>query len=387
MDQFVGHEAAPGADIDELDPHDILKIREFEAESQSDDVDLREFLRRGAEAIRVLAGRPPAGRPDDLGAAFARLYRERETLRAEVEELALVREVALSVLANLEPARAYAAALEAVSTAVGTRAVTLWMDEEGTLVAAASGDEAAAAAPSLEVLLAARERRPVSVADEEGLRSAVPLVARGECLGVLEARGVEGGAIETLRALAAPIAVAAANARLYEMAVADGLTGLYVARHFRRRLREEIDRAHRYRRPVALVLIDIDHFKAVNDTHGHLTGDRVLKGVAAILRRHARAADLPARYGGEELAILLPETDLEGARRLAERVRSAVEAARFRDDAGGEVRVTISAGAAVAPPAREPDALVAAADAGLYRAKRAGRNRVEVETAIEAAAS
>lgn len=344
-------------------------------------------------AAAVLAARPAAETPaaDDLPAAFARIYRDRESLKAQIEELATARELALAVLSNLEPARMYASALEAAASVVGSRSVALHLlqGDPPALLPVASGD-GTSPEPGRAARLAARECRAVSFAEEapgEGTRIAVPLVARGECLGVVEARGVDSDALPALKNLAAPIAVAAANARLYEMAVADGLTGLFVSRHFRSRMREEIHRALRYRRPLSLVMIDVDHFKNVNDTYGHLVGDRVLKGVAKSILQHARSADLPARYGGEEMAILLPETDIEGAVRLAERIRQAIEETVFEGEAGETFHVTVSAGIAVAPPARTGEALVSAADACLYRAKHAGRNRVVAEEPPAAAAA
>jgi diguanylate cyclase (GGDEF)-like protein len=125
-------------------------------------------------------------------------------------------------------------------------------------------------------------------------------------------------------------------------------------------------------------MLDIDHFKAVNDTYGHQQGDLVLREVARVLRESSREIDEPARYGGEELAVALPQTDLEGAYQFAERVRTALEALRIPrlDGANGDLRVTASFGAAAIPGAGEDTgSLIAAADAALYEAKRAGRNR------------
>jgi diguanylate cyclase (GGDEF)-like protein len=126
-------------------------------------------------------------------------------------------------------------------------------------------------------------------------------------------------------------------------------------------------------------MLDIDDFKQVNDHHGHQQGDEVLAHVARVLRDFSRDIDAPARYGGEEMAVILPETDLRGASQLAERVREAVASMQVPGaGGGGSLRVTASFGVAAAPDsAVEPERLVAAADAALYRAKRAGKNRVE----------
>ena len=178
------------------------------------------------------------------------------------------------------------------------------------------------------------------------------------------------------------------NLRLFKLATEDGLTGLYVHRYFQIRLREELSRSVRHGRPLALVLCDVDHFKEVNDRHGHQTGDVVLREVARILRVSLRDVDVPARYGGEEMAVILPETDAAGAKIVAERIRAAIEAQVFRAGAV-EMHVTVSFGVAtVTPPAGsrssrdalEPLAqdLVERTDQALYAAKRAGRNRVEL---------
>jgi len=130
--------------------------------------------------------------------------------------------------------------------------------------------------------------------------------------------------------------------------------------------------------PVALLVIDVDHFKLVNDTYGHLQGDFVLREVARVLRESSREIDEPARYGGEEMAVALPQTGLQGAYEFAERVRSRIEALHVPLlDGEGMLRVTASFGAASLPHSAkvDKDALVAAADAALYRAKRSGKNR------------
>jgi diguanylate cyclase (GGDEF)-like protein len=172
-----------------------------------------------------------------------------------------------------------------------------------------------------------------------------------------------------------------------QQAVTDELTGLFNVRQFHSRLDNEIDRAERFGTPLSLVMLDIDKFKAVNDTYGHQQGDRVLVEVARVLRRLSRDVDLPARYGGEEMAVILPQTDLGGAELGAERMRAAIEAMQIpRLDGGGMLPITASFGVA-SFPAQAPDkmALIAAADAALYRAKRGGRNRVERAEAEAAA--
>ena len=174
---------------------------------------------------------------------------------------------------------------------------------------------------------------------------------------------------------------------IQEQAITDELTGLFNVRQFHARLENEIDRAERFGTPLSLVMLDIDKFKSVNDTYGHQQGDRVLVEVARVLRRLSRDVDLPARYGGEEMAVVLPQTDLGGAEQGAERMRSAIEGMQIqRLDGGGLLPITASFGVASFPAqAADKTALIAAADAALYRAKRGGRNRVERAEAEAAA--
>lgn len=164
-----------------------------------------------------------------------------------------------------------------------------------------------------------------------------------------------------------------------QQALTDELTGLFNVRQFHSRLSDEIDRAERFATPLSLVMLDIDKFKSVNDNYGHQQGDRVLVEVARVLRRLSRDVDLPARYGGEEMAVVLPQTDLAGAELQAERMRAAIEGMQIqRLDGGGLLPITASFGVASFPhEGTDKTALIASADAALYRAKRGGRNRVE----------
>jgi diguanylate cyclase (GGDEF)-like protein len=161
-------------------------------------------------------------------------------------------------------------------------------------------------------------------------------------------------------------------------AVTDELTGLFNHRRFQEVITQEVERARRYDQEMGLIMLDIDNFKRVNDTYGHLQGDMVLREVARVLRQSSREIDEPARYGGEEMAVALPQTDLEGAYRFAERVRRRIEALDLPLlDGDGNLKVTASFGAASlrTSPGDGKDALVGAADAALYRAKRSGKNR------------
>jgi diguanylate cyclase (GGDEF)-like protein len=164
--------------------------------------------------------------------------------------------------------------------------------------------------------------------------------------------------------------------RSYRLAVTDGLTGLYNKRFLLQTLRREISRARRHEHALSLLMADLDHFKQVNDRYGHTAGDRVLKQLAVLLQEQLRAHDLVARFGGEEFAVVLPETDLDGARRVAHKIREAVEGHPFTD---GDhlLGITISLGCALLHEIdREPEDLIHRADDRLYKAKAAGRNRV-----------
>jgi diguanylate cyclase (GGDEF)-like protein len=176
--------------------------------------------------------------------------------------------------------------------------------------------------------------------------------------------------------------VSVENVDLHEtvqkQAVTDELTGLFNHRRFQEVMAVEVERARRYGHEMGLIMLDIDNFKQVNDTYGHLQGDLVLREVARVLRQSSREIDEPARYGGEEMAVALPQTDLEGAYQFAERVRRAVEDLRLPLPSGeGALKVTASFGVASLATAdhADKDALVAAADTALYEAKRAGKNR------------
>jgi len=169
--------------------------------------------------------------------------------------------------------------------------------------------------------------------------------------------------------------LAAANDTLRNLAERDGLTGLFNRRHFDEALRAELLRNAREQRPLSLLLVDVDHFKHFNDTHGHLAGDECLCVVARCVGRCAgRPADLAARFGGEEFAVLLPCTDAPGALRVAEQVRVAVAANASENG----TRVTVSVGAATLwpLPGTRPDEVIAAADGALYAAKAGGRDCV-----------
>ena len=171
-----------------------------------------------------------------------------------------------------------------------------------------------------------------------------------------------------------------ANERLERLAITDGLTGLYNYRYFQQRLQQEFHRAVRYKAPLACIMVDVDDFKRINDTLGHLQGDAVLRQVAARTLRSVRLSDIVARYGGEEIVAIMPQTDADGAAHQASRLRKAVADAPF-EGLPAAMKVTVSIGVAVLDPATmvDPEDLVQAADQAMYAAKAAGKNRISVE--------
>ena len=173
------------------------------------------------------------------------------------------------------------------------------------------------------------------------------------------------------------------NAQLEALSVTDALTGLPNRRHLMKRLEDEVARVKRFDQPLSLLMMDVDHFKMVNDTYGHAMGDEVLRNMGALLKNGIRSTDLAARYGGEEFTVLLPNTDLEGAVLAADGLRLKFEASSHTLE-GQTIQKTMSLGAACFMPdaERSPEDLLKAADEALYRAKHGGRNRVEREEGV-----
>jgi diguanylate cyclase (GGDEF)-like protein len=180
--------------------------------------------------------------------------------------------------------------------------------------------------------------------------------------------------------LAAQASIAIENERLHRtvkrQAITDDLTQLANRRRFTETLAVEVRRAERFGDPLSLVLADLDDFKLINDQYGHQTGDEVLRRFADVLRENVRDFDLPVRYGGEEFAVLLPETGLDGAEQLARRLQTALQRLRLAQIGGDRPPVTASFGVAAFPTARTAEELLSAADGALYRAKAAGKDRV-----------
>ncbi len=177
--------------------------------------------------------------------------------------------------------------------------------------------------------------------------------------------------------ISSQITMAIKNSYLYSLAITDGLSGLYVHRYFQIKLEEEIRRAQRYKKTFALVIMDIDHFKGVNDTFGHQAGDYVIKAVCQIVKETIRKTDLAFRYGGDEIVVLMPETAMSNAFAVAEKMRSLIEQYKFMHQEN-QMSLTASLGVIAYQPALTKEEIVKRCDMALYRAKEEGRNRVVI---------
>ncbi|MFQ5449542.1 MAG: diguanylate cyclase [Nitrospinaceae bacterium] len=213
----------------------------------------------------------------------------------------------------------------------------------------------------------------------------IPLMIENEIIGVLNLNDNDKGFINVIDLdfilnVSEFISLSISNAQSFEKAerlsVTDGLTGLTNRQQMQALLENEVLRCKRYGSSLSLVMIDVDHFKEINDTHGHQEGDEVLVKVASIVKKFCRSHDVAARYGGEEFVLVLPETHLAGARVMAERIRQQVAGQTF-EHAGGTFQVTLSCGIAEFDGnlTRDQSDLIRVADQALYRAKEGGRNR------------
>lgn len=215
----------------------------------------------------------------------------------------------------------------------------------------------------------------------------VPLVVKEKVFGVieiinaLEDRPYTSADLAILSTISDFAAIAIDNARTYarlnDLVITDELTGLYNARHFDELLGREVDRSRRYALACSVVFLDLDHFKRVNDTHGHLVGSRILSEVGKILSHHVRSVDIPSRFGGDEFVLLLPNTDSRGARALVTNLRRVLEQHPFRSDDGTPIRITASFGIASFPEhTSDKGELMQLADQAMYRVKGSTRNGV-----------
>jgi diguanylate cyclase (GGDEF)-like protein len=208
----------------------------------------------------------------------------------------------------------------------------------------------------------------------------IPMSVRATVLGVMTVTSKKVAAFtredeELLSFIGTSIVRDLENARLYKMAITDPLTRVYNRQYLLHRLPDEVERCRRYNDPLSIILFDADHFKRVNDTHGHAAGDVVLRELADVVKKDLRETDALVRYGGEEFLALLPKTDLEGAMKIAERVRVHVSAQSFRY-LDVNMRITISSGVGQYAAEESEGAFVERVDHALMEAKNGGRNRV-----------
>jgi len=215
----------------------------------------------------------------------------------------------------------------------------------------------------------------------------LPLISHGKLLGILQVEAPPHGDISekdrrSLIIFANSTAIAIDNAKMHkkmqDLTIIDELTGLFNYRYFRSKLSDEMRRADRYHQKMSLLMLDIDHFKELNDSHGHQTGNIVLQEIAAVIKQAVRDVDIVARYGGEEFMIILPQTDADNARMIAERIRGQIDQSFFSNSQGQRhIKVTISIGIAVYPNGSlSATQLLEKVDKALYLAKNHGRNKV-----------
>jgi diguanylate cyclase (GGDEF)-like protein len=343
---------------------------------------------------------------DEIGVLATHFDSMRESLKEKIYELSLLNKISQDLTSELDYERVLKLILDKViEVMVADRASIMIVDEDtgklviqvakgldeeiihSTEVSIGSGivgkvvetGEAYYVADASESQLLKTIKAEDEI--EKGTFLSVPLKVKGQVKGVVNVfkdvpNFFSSRQIELFYRLVNSAAIAYENARLYKLAITDGLTKLYIHRYFQTRLSEEIKRSHRYNTSVSLIMTDIDHFKNFNDTYGHQIGDEVLKIVARVIKRQVRDVDIVARYGGEEFAVICPEKNAEEIRIAAERMRKAVASYDFRVK-GEKVRITISLGVSDFPgDATEKNDLIEKADKALYHAKESGRNRV-----------
>jgi len=384
------------------------------------EIGAQEYIRKPFNTDELVARIRALLREQATSRALAGRHLELQALHAETarraKQFEALYEVGRTMAATLNLQEILDRVGAAVSSLLAVRAISLMFltpDGHGLSTAAASAgfddglkQSETQAGEQIPSLAAVQDKRVVVVPDlakeqtygpwlaaalREGYRAflAVPLLVQERPVGCLnlylgERKELGQEELALLTTLASQAAIAIENARLFEetrqLSITDPLTGLANHRQFYDQLAREFRRSQRYRRPLTLLMLDLDRFKHFNDTYGHLAGDEALRETAEVLRQNARAVDILARYGGEEFAIILPETEASRALIQAERVRVAVAEHRL-DSLEGEAAkgITVSVGlAALSPAMKRIEDLVQAADEALYRAKSSGRNRIVV---------
>jgi diguanylate cyclase (GGDEF)-like protein len=329
---------------------------------------------------------------------YESLLRSYLEARREIERLSTLREIGVAVTATLELDETLTQVADVVQGAIQVKRLSIFEYDQGTeslrpivakygedLISAQRLEEDEVRLEGTPMGEALRGRRVVLENDAFETVAYVPLMAKNSAVGVMRVEDKQDGAPFTQEdadfyyLVGSHIAIAINNAQLYSLAVTDGLTGLYVRRYFDLRLGEEFKQAVRYGRDFSVMLFDIDHFKKFNDMHGHQTGDMVLQDFAGLIQQNTRGTDICCRYGGEEMAVILPETTLAQASVSASKLCRTIGEHTFRGLGGKRLNVTCSIGVAAHNERfADPAAMVKASDDALYRAKENGRNRVEL---------
>ena len=320
-------------------------------------------------------------------------------LESEVELLTAMREVSRIASDEVRFEKLVSSVLQVVAELTDAREVTLFLADEasGKLTPRASRVEGKTRVgqnlsnvrcDAAEAARAVEHHTILRTLEMDMLDITVPLAADQGPLGVLHItvdlsetpvdKGEVASNIEAaLRDISRHVSLAIKMAALHQRAVHDGATGLYNKEHFLRSLKVAVEEAGQTGATLSLLMLDIDHFKQINDTYGHPTGDATLVQLAKLLGRGLRRSDSAYRFGGEEMAVLLPDAPLEEAAGLAERLRRKVADTTFRGASGEKLNVCVSIGVAeLTGSTDDPEELIAASDAALYEAKRTGRNRV-----------
>jgi diguanylate cyclase (GGDEF)-like protein len=357
----------------------------------SDDIALIVFKALAIVVTTVLVGdvsRRQAQREWQLRQSQRQYHDLNERLSRRLSELRAISEITEIVHSTLDFEQVGHMVLEIVSKVINVPASALFVIDkhrDETLYSASFGITSDAERNSPDAF------GPSSQAPGEDAFACTTVLDRGHLMVVFCASGerLENLGSEdrlVLAAVANDLTIAVENSELYKLtkrlAITDELTSLFNYRYMLQRLDDEIERARRFGRSLSLLMLDADEFKLYNDTHGHIAGDTALADLAAVMRASVRDIDVVCRYGGEEFAILLPETDAEGAFVAAEKVREAIASHLFPDSDGATTeRITVSIGLSAFPrPASDREALLRQADDALYVAKRSGRDRVNASS-------
>ncbi len=340
----------------------------------------------------------PAPGTEDISASATENLSKLKNLANQVEVLSAMREISLLASQDVNFERLVEHALAHVEQLIGTSEITLFLrsqEDKNVLRAQARRLDGKtlfgskidlAAVDSTHVAQVARYGNVKREETAKTLDLTVPVMVDREILGAVKAKiGKEETSPEeleraelNLRNILSHIGLAIKTPTLYDRATLDSLTGLYTKRHMTAELSKLFAGCRRLSKSLAVIMLDIDHFKNINDTHGHLTGDIVLREVAGIIKQQIREYDSAYRYGGEEICILLPDTAARSAVSVAERIRQAIEKARLRGDRNQKVPVTISGGVAVFKKyMNKLENIIAEADSALYVAKQSGRNQIK----------